>query len=79
MKKSNIDTDMQNYVTQELTNYESLNQICNLDYHITEKEILEASRKLKYNKSSAHHMLKKEIISTAFPFLCKHIRYKASI
>ena len=78
-EKSNIDTDRQNYVKQELTNYESLNQISNLDYNITEKEILEASRKLKYNKSSAHHMLKNEMIKTAFPFLCKHIRYKASI
>ena len=59
---------------QELNNYESLHQISNLDYNITEKEILKASRKLKNNKSSAHDMLKNEMIKTALPFLCKHIR-----
>ena len=60
-------------MNQEITNYESLHQ-SNLDYNITEKEILEASRKLKNNKSSAHDMLKNEMIKTALPFLCKHIR-----
>ena len=37
-------------VKDEPCSYEKLNQTCNLDYEITEKEILAACQKLKNNK-----------------------------
>ena len=45
----------------------------NLDYDITEKEVLDASKRLKNNKSSADDMLKNEMIKSALPILNKKI------
>ena len=66
-----IDNDRQNTIKDELFQYESSFQNGTLDYEITEKEIIDACRKLKYNKASAYDMAKNEMIKSALPFI-KH-------
>lgn len=66
-----IDSDRQNNVKEELGQYEKSPQNGNLDYEITEKEIMDACRKLKNNKASAYDMIKNEMIKSALPFI-KH-------
>ena len=69
-----IDSQRKEQVISELRNYETLNTINgSLDFSISEKEILEASKKLKNNKSSADDMIKNEMIKSAMPILKKQI------
>lgn len=60
-------------VNCELSSYEKLNQSCNLDYEITEKEIFAACKILKNNKASAYDMIRNEMLKSAVPYMCKPI------
>ena len=53
-----IDNDRQKSIREELGQYEKSLQIGDLDYEITEKEIVDACKQLKDNKSSAYDMIK---------------------
>ena len=64
-----IDSDIQKDIKDELTNYEKSHQEGSLDYEITEKEVIDASHKLKNNKASAYDMIKNEMIKSAVPFM----------
>ena len=67
-----IDSQRQEQVLSELHTYESLNAVNGtLDYDISEKELLAASKKLKNNKSSSDDMVKNEMIKSALPILNK--------
>lgn len=65
----NLDSVRQKDIRDELTNYEKSHQEGNLDYKITEKEIIDASHKLKNNKASAYDMIKNEMIKSAVPLI----------
>ena len=72
--ESPIDNQRQQQVLSELHGYEVFNTVNGtLDYDISEKEVLDASKKLKNNKSSADDMLKNEMIKSALPILNKQI------
>ena len=60
-------------VKDELNDYEKLNQTCNLDYELTEKEILAACQKLKNNKASSYDLIRNEMLKSAIPFMCKPV------
>ena len=64
-----IDSDIQKDIKDELTNYETSHQEGSLDYEITEKEVIDASHKLKNNKASAYDMIKNEMIKSAVPVM----------
>ena len=64
-----IDNVRQEQIQNELNQFEALNKLGNLDYDITEKEILNASKKLKNNKASAYDMIKNEMVKSALPFI----------
>ena len=68
---NHIDSDRQSAINEELKLYENSFQNCTLDYEITDKEIMDACRKLKNNKASAYDMLKNEMIKSAIPYI-KH-------
>ena len=71
---SPIDNQRQEEVISELRAYEVYNAVNGtLDYDISEKEVLDASKKLKNNKSSADDTLKNEMIKSALPILNKQI------
>ena len=71
---NSIDSQRQEQVLSELHTYESLNAVNGtLDYDISEKELLAASKKLKNNKSSADEMVKNEMIKSALPISNKQI------
>ena len=63
-----IDNDRQNTIKDELFQYENSFQSGTLDYEITEKDIIDACKKLKNNKASAYDMVKNEMIKSALPF-----------
>ena len=48
-----IDSDVQKDIKDELTNYEKSHQEGNLDYEITEKEVIDACHKLKKKKQQS--------------------------
>ena len=64
-----IDSDIQKDIKGELTNYEKSHQEGNLDYEITEKEVIDACHKLKNNKASAYDMIKNEVVKSAVPLM----------
>ena len=70
-----IDNNRQNTIKEELFQYEKSFQNGSLDYEITEKEIIDACKKLKNNKASAYDMVKNEMIKSALPFI-KHTLVK---
>ena len=65
--------DRKEKVEDELSDYENLNQTCNLDYEITEKEILAACQKVKNNKASSYDFIRNEMLMSAIPFMCKPV------
>ena len=66
---TDIDRKRQEAVKQELNQFENSDISGHLDYIITEKEILDACKKLKNNKASAYDMVKNEMIRSAIPFI----------
>ena len=69
-----IDSHRKEQVISEPRNYESLNTMNgSLDFAIGEQEVLEASKKLKNNKSNADDIIKNEMIKSALPILKKQI------
>lgn len=64
-----IDSDKQKDINDELTNYEKSLQEGNLEYEITEKEVIDACHKLKINKVSAYDMIKNEMIKSVVTFM----------
>ena len=63
----------QQQIRNELLNFEESERLGNLDYYITENEILNACQKLKHNKASAYYMIKNEMIKTALPSISKTV------
>ena len=49
-------------VKNDLTNLENSSKTCNLDYNITEKEVLDACQKLKKNKASSYDLIRNEML-----------------
>ena len=68
-----MDNERQQQIRNELQNLEKTEQLRNLDYDITETEILNACKKLKNGKSSAYDMIKKEMIKSSLPYISKTI------
>ena len=62
-----IDNDRHQQIKNELLDFEKTQQLGNLDYDITEKELLNACKNLKNNKASAYDMIKNEMIKSALP------------
>ena len=60
-------------VKNDLTNLENSNKTCNLDYNITEKEVLDACQKLKNNEASSYDLIRNEMLKSAIPFICKPV------
>ena len=60
-------------VKNDLTNLENSNKTCNLDYNITEKEVLDACQKLKNNKASSYDLIRNEMLKSAIPFIFKPV------
>ena len=65
--KCQIDDERQHQIRNELHDFEKAEQLRNLDYAITEKEILNACKNLKNNKTSAYDMIKNEMLKSALP------------
>ena len=63
----------QQQIRKELFEHEKTNQGGNLDYNITEKELLNACKNLKNNKTSAYDMIKNEMIKSAMPYISKTV------
>ena len=68
-----MDNERQQQIRNELQNLEKTEQLRNLDYDITETEILNACKKLKNGKSSAYDMIKNEMIKSSLPYISKTI------
>ena len=56
-----------------MQNLEKAEQLRNLDYDITEIEILNACKKLKNGKSSAYDIIKNEMIKSSLPYIGKTV------
>ena len=65
--------EIQQHVKNDLAEYENSDQTYILDYKVTEKEVLSACQKLKINKASSYDLIRKEMLKTAIPFICKPI------
>ena len=68
-----IENERQNQIRNELLDLEEAKQCGNLDYDITVKEVMEACKKLKNNKSSSYDMIKNEMLRSALPSIKKPI------
>ena len=64
-----MDNERQHQIRNELQDFE----LGNLDYDVTEKEIMNACKKLKNNKSSAYDMIKNEMLKSALPVISKTV------
>ena len=70
---SEMDNKRQHQIKNELQDFENAEQLGNLDYDITENEIMNACKKLKNNKSSAYDMIKNEMLKSALPVISKTV------
>ena len=62
-----IDNERRHQIKNELLDFEKTEQLGNLDYDLTEKELLNSCKNLKNNKASAYDMIKNEMIKSALP------------
>ena len=70
---SEMDNKRQHQIKDELQDFENAEQLDNLDYDITENEIMNAYKKLKNNKSSAYDMIENEMLKSALPVISKTV------